>query len=466
MRKSSLIKNVVLIAVAIVFVLQACEKSETSEPVIIGSSKTIQGNITKDTTWSAKDTIMLSGFVYVKGATLTIEAGTLIKGVPGSKATLIIERGSKIMAIGTPSKPIVFTSGKPAGQRGYGDWGGIVLCGNASTNKHDVSTGIGIAEGGIGSQYGGTNDADNSGTMQYVRIEFSGIPLTSTANSELNGLTLYGVGSGTTIDHIQVSYCGDDSYEYFGGTVNCKYLVAFRGWDDEFDTDNGYRGKLQFILSLRDPRAADQSGSNGFESDNDADGSSLTPNTHPIFSNVSFFGPLNGTETTTSIDTKYEHAMQIRRGSTLCVYNSIFVGYPKAGLYLDGAKGNTPAKAEDNTLQIENCIMAGMAVNYKVASGTPATPYTVEQVQAYFESASRNNSVLTTAADLKITGPFSLTAPNFLPASGSPALTGAAFTNSNLSDAFFDKTATYKGAFGTTDWTQSWCNWDPQNTKY
>jgi hypothetical protein len=212
----------------------------------------VSGDITANTKWYAAAKYMLSGFVYVKSnATLTIEPGTIIKGVSGTKAALIIEKGSKIMAAGTAEKPIVFTSDKPKGQRGYGDWGGLVICGNAPTNKHDGGiTGNGVAEGGIGSTYGGTIAADNSGVLQYVRIEFPGIGLTATANSEINGLTLYAVGSGTTIDHIQVSYSGDDSYEWFGGTVNMKYLVALRGWDDDWDTDNGYSGKVQFLLQL------------------------------------------------------------------------------------------------------------------------------------------------------------------------------------------------------------------------
>ena len=187
------------------------------------------GDITTDTKWYAAAKYMLSGFVYVKNnATLTIEPGTIIKGISGTKAALMIERGSKIMAAGTADKPIVFTSDKPKGQRVYGDWGGLVLCGNAPTNKHDQGTGVGIAEGGIGSLYGGTDAADNSGVLQYVRIEFPGIGLTATANSEINGLTLYAVGSGTTIDHIQVSYSGDDSYEWFGGTVNLQISCCIK----------------------------------------------------------------------------------------------------------------------------------------------------------------------------------------------------------------------------------------------
>ena len=143
---------------------------------------------------------------------------------------------------------------------------------------------------GPGDQYGGTDPDDNSGVMKYVRIEYPGIAYS--LNNEINGLTFGGVGRGTTIDYIQVSYSGDDSYEWFGGTVNCKHLIAYRGWDDEFDTDFGFRGKLQFLVGLRDPEVADQSGSNGFESDNDGSGSTNSPRTSPTWWNVTLVGPL------------------------------------------------------------------------------------------------------------------------------------------------------------------------------
>jgi hypothetical protein len=423
----------------------------------------VSGDITENTTWYAAAKYMLSGFVYVKNnASLTIEAGTLVKGVSNTKAALIIERGSKIMAEGTSTQPIVFTSDKPKGQRASGDWGGIVICGKATTNKHDSGTGVGIAEGGIGSNYGGTDDADNSGVLQYVRIEFPGILLTSTANSEINGLTLYSVGSGTTIDHIQVSYSGDDSYEWFGGTVNCKYLVAIRGLDDEYDTDNGFRGKLQFLFALRDPNVSDQSGSNGFESDNDADGSTLTPVTRPIFSNVTIYGPFTVSETLPA-NHLFKRAMHVRRSSQLSVYNSVFAGWP-VGLLLDGTLGNTPIAAENNDLQIENCIMAGMTANYAETTGTPTTPYTLAQTEAYYTAPSRVNAI-NTLSDIIGGTLISLTNPTLLPGAGSPVLTGASFANSRLTDSFFTP-VTYKGAFGTTDWTSGWCNFNPQNTDY
>jgi hypothetical protein len=416
---------------------------------------TISGVITANTTWNSDKIYILSGYVYVKNATLTINPGTLIKGLSGTKATLIIEKGSQIIAKGTASQPIVFTSDKPKGQRSYGDWGGLVICGNGLTNKHDGGVaGNGVAEGGIGSTYGGTNATDNSGTLQYVRIEFPGIPLTATANSEINGLTLYGVGSGTTIDHIQVSYSGDDSYEWFGGSVNCKYLVAFRGWDDDWDTDNGFNGKVQFFASLRDPAVADQSQSNGFESDNDADGSTLSPFTMPLFVNGTVIGPLK--TPTTTIHTLYRHAMQLRRGSRISIYNTVFAGWPK-GLFIDGAKGDSPAQATANVLQIEKSVIAGMTENYVVTS--------LPETETWYLATSRGNEVKATNDLLMLTDPFNLTAPNFLPSSTSPLLTGASFTNSRLTDSFFTSVA-YRGAFGTTDWTKGWCNFDPQNTDY
>jgi len=429
-----------------------------------GQIITVSGDITTDTKWYAQAKYMLSGFVYVKNnAVLTIEPGTIIKGVSNTKATLIIERGSKIMAAGTASNPIVFTSDKPSGQRATGDWGGIVICGKAYTNKHDQGTGVGVAEGGIGSMYGGTDDNDNSGVMQYVRIEFPGIPLTSTSNSEINGLTLYSVGKATVMDHIQVSYSGDDSFEWFGGNVNLRYIIAFGGLDDDFDTDNGYSGKIQFAFGLRDPGKSDQSGSNGFESDNDADGSLLTPVTSPVFSNVTLYGALTVSSTLPD-GHKHEKALHLRRGTMTSVYNSVFVGFPQ-GLSIDGQKGNSPSRAENDQLQIENTVLAGMTTNYVEKTGTVAEPYTVAQHITYFTAAQRNNADNMAIADVIGTSLVTLSSPSLLPAVGSPLLSGASFTNTKLTDAFFTPVS-FRGAFGTSDWTSGWCNWNPQNTVY
>jgi hypothetical protein len=274
---------------------------------------------------------------------------------------------------------------------------------------------------------------------------------------------LYAVGTGTTIDHIQVSYSGDDSYEWFGGTVNCKYLVSLRGLDDEYDTDNGFRGKVQFIVAIRDPQVADQSDSNGFESDNDADGSLLTPTTAPVFSNATIFGPYAVSSGTPN--SLFKRAMHIRRSSQLSVFNSLFVGWP-IGLMIDGALGNSPTMAGNNTIQIEKCVLAGMPTNFAVTSTTPpATPYSVAEEQAYFEASSRGNFDNKTVADILGGTLLSMTNPTLLPPANSFYLTGASFTNSKLTNSFFTPVS-YLGAFGTTNWTAGWCNFDPQNTQY
>jgi hypothetical protein len=373
------------------------------------------GDITTNTTWTASNVYLLNGWVYVKnGATLTIEPGTIIRGDKVNKGALIVERGAQLIAQGTASNPIIFTSNQPAGSRDYGDWGGVIICGNASIN---VTGGTGTIEGGVGSIFGGgatPNDADNSGILTYVRIEFPGIAFVS--NNEINGLTMGGVGNGTTINHIQVSYSGDDSYEWFGGTVNTKYLIAFRGWDDEFDTDFGYRGMNQFLVSLRDPAIADVSGSNGFESDNDASGSTNSPFTQPIFSNVSFFGPLATPSTT--INSNFKRSAHIRRNSRLNAYNTIFAGFP-VGIMIDGSP--TQSNATNNDLKIRNCFLAGMTTNHSPAAGS----WTATDQQNWFNTASFENQTLTSVTALAITDPFNLSAPNFLPLSTSPVLTAS-----------------------------------------
>ena len=227
------------------------------------------GHITTNTTWTSNNVYLLNGWVYVDaGVTLTIQAGTVIRGDKTNKAALIMDRGSKLIAQGTAAQPIVMTSNQAAGSRDRGDWGGLILCGYSTINQPG---GTAVIEGGVGSIYGGgstPNNADNSGILKYLRVEFAGYPFAP--DNEINGITFGGVGNGTTVDYVQVSYSNDDSFEWFGGTVNCKHLIAFRGLDDEFDTDNGFGGKLQFLVALRDPNIADISGSNGFESDNDA----------------------------------------------------------------------------------------------------------------------------------------------------------------------------------------------------
>ncbi|MEG0499176.1 MAG: hypothetical protein RR522_04805, partial [Alistipes sp.] len=233
-----------------------------------------------------KGTYTLHSWVYVPaGAELYIEPGTIIKGMYDTDASLIVMPGGKLYARGTKNTPIVFTSDRVKGQRKPGDWGGLILLGKARNNMGQMTI-----EGGPQVKHGGNDDQDSSGELSYVRVEFAGTPYAT--DQEINGITFGSVGSGTVLHHVQVSYSGDDSFEWFGGAVNAKYLVAYRGWDDDFDTDNGFSGKIQFCLGVRHPRIADQSVSNGFESDNNGEGSATTPRTQCVFSNVTFVGPI------------------------------------------------------------------------------------------------------------------------------------------------------------------------------
>jgi hypothetical protein len=408
----------------------------------------VSGAITANTTWTKNNTYLLQGFVYVKnGATLTIEPGTVIKGDKVSKGTLIVTRGAKMIADGTPNEPIVFTSNESSPS--YGDWGGIILLGRSSTNaNYNGQAGVGQIEGGVDTpngdgQYGGGTSPildDNSGVLRYVRIEYPGIAFQP--NNEINGLTMGGVGSGTKIEYVQVSWCGDDSYEWFGGTVNCKYLIAYRGLDDDFDCDFGYNGKLQFLYSVRDPQVDDVSGSNGFEIDNDAQGTTTTPKTAPTFSNVTICGP-NGT-----VGPNYRRANHLRRNSEPGVFNSVFIGSYPVGLFIDGA--STAANAQNGLLKVKNSFYHGMA-----------TPLSTNDAAFNITTwANANNiSVGPNSADAGLVEPFNINLPNPRPNANSPVLGYADFSDARVADAFFTQVS-YAGAFGPSgDWTCPWARW-------
>ncbi len=446
------------------------ENSKTATcSITVGlASYILKDSIVGNRVLSADTVYQINGFVYIiNGATLTIPAGTILRGDKASKGTIIAERGGKLIANGTKDKPVIFTSNVDPGGRSYGDWGGVILCGKATVNQVNPQV-----EGGPRTVYGGTDDHDNSGTLTYCRIEFPGIPLAP--DKEINGLTLCAVGDGTTIDHIQVSYSGDDSYEWFGGSVNCKYLICIRGTDDEYDTDFGYHGKVQFALGIRDPRKADYSGSNGFESDNDANGSTNTPLTSCVFSNCTFIGPLDTISNTSSMASDFKRALHIRRNSRLRAYNSVFAGWP-VGLLIDGSIGTstwTSASANDGTgMQVKNSVLIGMQKYYDAAG----PGFTANDVRTWYWDASRGNDTInsTTKAGInqlfylknKAVDPTTLPSGFVLPKAGSPLLTGADFTATDLS-TFIDKTPTFRGAFGTTDWTDGWANWTPQTTVY
>jgi hypothetical protein len=320
--------------------LFSCKKEDVDVPINVPTDKTITGNITTTTTLTSDKEWTLRGYVYVKeGATLIIQAGTVIKSDIAEKGALCIERGAKIIAEGTASKPIIFTSGKAAGERSPGDWGGIVILGRAKTNRSSEPT----IEGGIGRPFGGNDNEDNSGTLKYVRIEYAGIA--ALPNSEINALTLGGVGSGTVIENVQTIYANDDAFEFFGGTVSPKNLYAFATADDDFDFDFGYTGTVTNGIAKRDPQFVDNGDAgNGVECDNDGVGSLAQPFTHPKLIGMVLVGPNNAGSLA-----NHNLGLRFRRATQFTVKNSIIYGWMKGGLSLES---NETAQAVKDGISI------------------------------------------------------------------------------------------------------------------
>lgn len=460
-------------------ILFGADGKEDANGTVIGTGD--QEIVFKGKQTLKKGTYILKGWVYVgDGSELTIEPGTVIKGDKTTKAALIVERGGKLMAQGSAAEPIVFTSAQPVGKRRPGDWGGVIMCGKARNNQNEMQI-----EGGPRTKHGGDNDADNSGVLSYVRIEFAGYPFK--ADQEINGLTLGSVGSATKIDHVQVSYSNDDSFEWFGGTVNCKYLVAYKGWDDDFDTDNGFSGKVQFGLAVRDPKIADQSQSNGFESDNSSDGALISPYTSAVFSNITFIGPktaddfANSSSYITAGDYfpnngsglgKFQAAMHIRRSSRLNCVNSVITDWP-VGIILDGEKGNTPLQANSGALRIQNIYIANADIigsdankcyedkEFDYTSKTVKEGSKQSLSHTFFE-AQPGNKYFSDKTAMMLADSKGVGVP-FMPQAGSCLFNAQNFAGL---DNWFAAVG-YIGAFSADDtWLDGWTNFDPQNAKY
>ena len=394
----------------------------------------VTANITANTTWSSSKVYLLKGQIFVTNdATLTIPAGTVIMGDKAAVgACLVITRGSKLIANGTKTSPIVFTSNQDTNLRTAGDWGGIVLLGKATNNQAGGQAYIEGFANSANTQYGGTDDTDNSGSLKFVRIEYPGYAYAT--DKEINGLTLGSVGSGTTLENIQVSYCNDDAFEWFGGTVNAKYLVAYKSVDDDFDTDFGYRGNVQFGLVYRDPAVADISNSEGFESDNDKNGTTTTPKTAARFSNITLVGPLKGNPSAT-INTNYRRGARLRRHTELKIYNSIFMDF-KNGLHIDAS--TTESNATAGTLIFKNNILAGRATNGKFgeinsavlnSDGTIKTPASTFGIYSFLSS--NKNDTITSSANI-LTNPYNELSFDFRPSVGSVASKGSDFVDASI----------------------------------
>lgn len=323
----------------------SCTKELGGEdgPINVPSNTVLNGNINTTITLTSDKVWTLKGYVYVTdGAKIIIQPGTTIVSDIAEKGALCIERGAQIIAEGTSTKPIIFTSGKNAGERSPGDWGGIVILGRAKTNRSSEPT----IEGGIGRAFGGTNDADNSGILKYVRIEYAGVA--ALPNSEINALTLGGVGSGTIIENVQTVYANDDAFEFFGGTVSPKNLYAFATADDDYDFDFGYTGTVTNGVSKRDPQFVDNGDAgNGVECDNDGVGSSAQPFTHPKLVGMTLIGPFDAAALA-----NHNLGLRWRRATQFTITNSKILGYQKGAFSIES--NETATSYKDGVSKFEN----------------------------------------------------------------------------------------------------------------
>ncbi|PWK79605.1 hypothetical protein LX99_00062 [Mucilaginibacter oryzae] len=430
---------------------------------------TISGVITSNITLTNDKVWFIDGPTFVDSlATITIQPGTYIKGKATSTTTsgfpsyLVIRRGGKIDAQGTTANPIVFTSAKAAGQRAKGDWGGVVLLGNAPTNQAKPQIeGIPTAQipasllskDAIG--YGGSVEADNSGILKNVRIEFAGVIVDAALGNELNGLTLGGVGAGTTLDHIQVSYGADDAFEFFGGSVNAKYLISYGNDDDDLDFDQGYQGSIQFAVAAKDLNFTYSSSPNGIESNNISSpitttgGAFASRLTQPVLSNLTFVGGATAGPTS-----GIGHLFRV--GSSYIVRNSIVMGF-NAGATLISTTGS----------EYSNSYVHGFTT---AVSGSASTSTSVTSLTG----ATPNNTI-------KLVDPFNISTPdwrykNAAPGSAvSPVSTGANFTGLSVTHpgggfTAFDSSNSYVGAFGSqtsTRWDSGgWASYEPFTNAY
>jgi hypothetical protein len=444
---------------------------------------TITGAITANRTFHADTQYVLSGFIAVaSGATLTIEPGTTIVGDYNIKgSSLFILRGARIMADGTPEKPIVFTSQRPVGQRQPGDWGGLILIGNGIINRKGS-----VQIEGTGSEAAnparfydsGIDNKDNSGVLRYVRVEFAGYP--TGPNQELNSFTFAAVGSGTTVDHVQALQGLDDSFEFFGGAVNTKYLVSYESGDDHFDMSEGHIGRHQFMIGFQsiqpvprpglsggpstDPQMVENDGCAGTDCDNTTQGNAQ-PYTTPVLANFSLVGsgavwdPAGG-----------GYGMMIRRGS--------------GGLYVNGVITRTgPLKAAINFIDepTNDRYTAGLLRFLNIYSSQTANVFATG---GYSVPLAENGLELGTVNAIAAAGEQALFASipantlnaagssfNWAPAVGSPLLTGGLADFSSLPSVLAGLAAgdespnsrivptSYRGAVDPAETTQWWAGW-------
>ncbi|OGU08563.1 MAG: hypothetical protein A2W29_08455, partial [Gemmatimonadetes bacterium RBG_16_66_8] len=425
----------------------------------------LSGNITASRTLFTDTVYTLSGYVKVQsGATLTILPGTRIIGdttVLGS--SLWILRGAQINAVGTAAAPIVFTSARSAGNRKPADWGGIIIVGNGIINRTGTTI---LTEGpaGTAENYaGGTDNASSSGTLKYVRIEFAGYDVSAGGGQELNGLSSYAVGGGTTYEYVQVMAGLDDSFEFWGGAVNARYLISYEAGDDHFDWSEGFQGRIQFMIALQTQRLTPAPGTGsvssdprGFEGDGCEPGISgcvmTATGTSEPFSNPTFANfTLIGTGNLAGFSSDGNGAVW-RRGTAGYFYNGIIARFKGTGINVKDAWTDTLLSQRDS-LNVVSVLLASNGANYDTTSNFgQAAKFTSDNHVVYTGSV---------AVDTLLGISLNPAGLDWTPKAGSPANTGGTAMPAARVSGFFGGTwvnTTYRGAAepGGTKWWQGW----------
>jgi hypothetical protein len=393
---------------------------------------TITGDMNGDQTWDCNHTYHLTGPTFWRTGTLTIQPGTHIIGDLGS--FLIMTVGSTLNAVGHPAQPIVFTSSEDDGSRDRGDWGGLVMLGDAPINITGGHTNIeGIPATDSRGTYGGTNMANNCGHLRFVRIEFAGYELTM--DNELNGLTLGGCGTGTLIEWTQSHRGSDDAIEVFGGAPNLHHIVCSGYDDDGFDWDQGYSGNAQYLVLHHYPDAIGSADPNGFEADNNRTDNALTPISNPTIYNATLIGT-HDASVTASI------GMVLRRGTHGSIHNTIVTGWGRFGI---DVRDMASTDAAGTTLTVTNSIIFGNTLNFEAAS---------PELTAFTATAAMNRIDM----DPMLVNPFATDGTvNYTAPATSIAATGAVAPPSG---GFFGP-GNFVGAIGPgcPDWTQGWTSY-------
>jgi hypothetical protein len=397
------------------------------KPVVV-----VTGSVAGNETWTNTNYYVLRGAVFVpQGATLNIEAGTRVIGESGSVGTLIVSRGARLNAVGTAAAPIVFTSDQPVGQRGRGDWGGIIINGRAPIN---FESGEAAGEGDTG-VYGGTDENDNSGVLRYVRVEFSGVEFSP--DNELNGIAFQGVGRGTQVDHVQAHMSRDDALEWFGGTVDGKYIVASNAADDSIDWTFGWRGRLQFVAVTQRGDDAD----NGIEADNNEFNNNVLPRSHPQIYNITLCGDPDRNEGGES-----PRAANLRRGTAFTIRNFLVTGFKTVGFQIETTNAATTGQVNNGTSQM------GAGVAWNIPTPMHAS------VTTYINSGRFPNIRVNQDPGVSTAACSNHEAPNFQPSSIASLAGGQIAPITPPNDGFFEVT-TYIGAVAPApapDWTRGW----------